>query len=161
MKPTRATIVALLASATLAVALPRSAGAQQVVRIPGSTISLTAPPGFKVSRNFSGLENDATGSKIMLVESPAQSRAELLAAFSSPKTLSTKYSAQGIRITRIEQIAVDGGQAPFAIGSKLENGREVVTYLSALGGNPDDNTMAVLATVMITPLDMLTRADVE
>jgi hypothetical protein len=165
----RATQLAAIAGVRLAcvlaplvlLALPVAASAQQVVRIPGTTISLTAPPGFKVARNFSGLENEATGSQIMLVETPVSARAELLAAFSSPKTLSSKYASQGIRITRIEQIALDGGQAPLAIGGKAQNGREVVTYLSTFGGNPELNTMAVLATVTVSPGDTLTRTDVE
>jgi hypothetical protein len=160
MTPNRRSLASLLAYALLASGLAASALAQ-AVRIPRTTITVTPPAGFSVARAFSGLENAATGSKIMLVENPAEARAELVAVFASPKTISTRYASQGIRITRIEQVSVDEGQIPLAIGGKAENGKEVVTYITTMGGRPDTNTMAVLITFSIAPMDALTRADVE
>ncbi len=159
MRRKRHVVAALLACTLLATGLAPCAFAQ-AVRIPRTTITVTPPPGFKIARTFSGLENADTGSKIMIVENPPEGRAEIMAVFASPKTISTRYASQGIRITRIEQVAVDGGQIPLAIGGKAENGKEVVTYITTMGG-PETNTMAALITFSITPMDTLRRADVE
>jgi hypothetical protein len=158
MGSNRNAVAALLACALLGTGLAPSAFAQ-AVRIPRTTITVTPPPGFKIARTFSGLEN-ATGSKITIVENPPEGHAEIIAVFASPKTISTRYASQGVRITRIEQVSVDEGQIPLAIGGKAENGKEVVTYITTMGG-PETNTMAALITFSITPTDTLTRADVE
>jgi hypothetical protein len=160
MTTNRRSLPTLLACALLASA-PTVAVLAQAVRIPRTTITVTPPPGFTVARTFSGLENAATGSKITLVENPPEARAELVAVFASPKTIATRYASQGIRVRGIEQVSVDEGQIPLAIGGKAENGKEVVTYITTMGGRPETNTMAVLITFSIAPMDTLTRADVE
>src|SRR5262245_6017454 len=103
MKPAFFRTLAFVA-AGLALATP--ALAQTTVRVPGTSVTLTAPPGYRLARAFSGLENADNGSSILVAELPPEGYAELVATFSSPKTLSTKMADQGVRVTRVEPVAV-------------------------------------------------------
>lgn len=137
-----------------------SAVTAQSTRVPGTSVTIAAPPGFKPSRNPPGLQNAETGSTIVIAELPSESYAEAAAVFSSPKTASTRYSAQGIRITRIEQLTIGAGQVPLAIGGQAENGREVKKYITIMGGG-QSNTKTTLITFSIAPSDTLGQSDVE
>jgi hypothetical protein len=138
-----------------------SAGNAQPTRIPGTSVTMTAPPGFRVSRNPPGLQNAETGSSIVIAELPPESYSEAAAVFSSPKTASNRYSGQGIRITRVEQLAVGAGQVPLAIGGQAENGREVRKYITVMGGDAQSNTKTTLITFSIAAADPLRQSDVE
>src|SRR5262249_25573634 len=135
-------IVRLLACALTSVAVVHGASAQ-VVRIPGTLVSLAAPQGFKIAREFRGLENVRAGSSITVEEFPPEMYPELNAAFSSPKSASTRFGDQGIRITRIEPLTLDGGTVPLAIGGQAFNNREFTKYMALMGG-PHAGTNTVL-----------------
>ena len=151
--------VALLACglASLAIASPANA---QMVRIPGTSVAMAAPPGFKPSRNPPGLANAETGSSIVIAELPQESYAEAVAVFASPKTASTRYASQGIRFIRIEQLTIGAAQVPLAIGGQAENGREIRKYIAVMGG-PQSSTKTTLITFSITRSDPLSQSDVE
>jgi hypothetical protein len=147
-----------LAFAAAAVAATSSPASAQIVRIPGTSVAMTPPPGFRLSRN-GGLE-DATGSSISVVEREPEGFAETIKNFASPKTASDGFAAQGIRITRIDQIALDTGQAPLAVGDQRQNGMQFRKYISVLGG-PTANANTVLITFSVTATGTLRQSDVE
>jgi hypothetical protein len=153
------TLVAMLACGLACVGLGASADAQPV-RIPGTSVTMTAPQGFKASRNPPGLTNAATGSSVVVAELPPDSYKEALAVFSSPKAASSRYAEQGIRFTRIEQLTIGAAQVPLAIGGKAENGREVRKYIAVMGG-AQNNEKTTLITFSITGSDSLGQSEVE
>lgn len=146
-----------VACAIAAVAANTSAVAQ-TVRIPGTSVAMTPPPGFRLARN-GGLE-DASGSTISIAERGPEGYAETVAYFASPKTASDAFGPQGVRIIRIEQIALDTGQAPLAIGDQRQNGMQFRKYLSVLGG-PSANANTVLITFSVSAPGTLRQSDVE
>jgi hypothetical protein len=152
-------IVRLLACALASLGVVCGAGAQ-LVTIPGTLVTLAAPQGFKVARTFSGLENAREGSSITIEQLPLDVYPELNSAFSSPKSASTRFGPQGIRITRIEPLALDSGQIPVAIGGQDFNGREFVKYIALMGG-PRAGTSTVLITFSLSGSSPLGRGDVE
>jgi hypothetical protein len=132
------------AIATLALA---PAGAQERVSLRGTSVTLTAPPGFTVTRDGKGLENAATGSSITVAERPADAYAELAARFASPKSLSEGYAGQGVTIRSVRTIAAPGGSVPFAVGRQASQAAlspELTKYLALLKG---DRTVLVTFTI--------------
>ncbi|MEO8465685.1 MAG: hypothetical protein ABI640_10125 [Gammaproteobacteria bacterium] len=152
MKPTLASWLALAAAFLPAL------GHAQVVQIPNSTVTLAAPAGFRVARNFVGLENTATGSMIQIAEYPPDQYAEVSSVFASPKTASTRYASEGVRITRIEPVSLESGSVPLAIGQQVKNGKEFQKYISVFGGG---EAKAVLVTFTIGAGQSMSRSDVE
>jgi hypothetical protein len=133
-----ATAVAMLALAP--------AGAQERVTLRGTSVTLTAPPGFAVTRDGKGLENAATGSSITVAERPAETYADLAARFSSPKSLSDGYAGQGVTIRSVRTIAAADGNVPFAVGRQASQALspELAKYLALLKG---DRTVLVTFTI--------------
>jgi hypothetical protein len=156
----RAAWRSLVASGWLGLALAGPAGAQSLARIPGTAVTMTAPAGYRISRGFSGLENPETGSSIVVAELPPEGYAQLLATFSSPKTLSSRMAADGVRVTRIEQVTVDTGQVPLAIGGQKQDGKDFTKYMTVMGG-PAAQAKTVLVTFNVAPRDPLGRDTVE
>jgi len=152
-------IVRLLGFAFASLGVVSGAGAQ-LVTIPGTLVTLAAPQGFKVAQTFRGLENVRAGSSITVEEYPASAYPELNAAFSSPKSASTKFGDQGVRITRIEPLALDSGQVPLAIGGQAFKGREFVKYMALMGG-PRSGTNTVLISFNLAGATPLSRDEVE
>ena len=106
----------LAAAATIAALTLAPAGAQERVALRGTSVTLTAPPGFTPTRDGKGLENAATGSSITVAERPAEAYAELAARFSSAKSLSDGYAGQGVTIRSVRTISVEDDSVPFAVG---------------------------------------------
>jgi hypothetical protein len=150
--------VRLVTAFALAAALLPSWSDAQLVQIPGTSVTLAAPQGFRVSRSFPGLENTATASTIQIVEYPPEQLAEVSSVFSSPKTASTRYASEGVRFTRIEPVAIEGGSAPLAVGQQAKNGMEFQKYVTVLGGG---EAKTVLVTFTIGSRQQTSRADVE
>ena len=142
----------------LAVALLPSLSNAQLVQIPNTSVTLAAPQGFRIARSFPGLENTMTASTIQIAEYPPAKYAETVAVFASPKTASTRYAGEGVRFTRIEPVAVEGGSVQLAIGQQVKNGKELQKYITVFGGG-DAN--AVLVTFTIGAPQALSRSDVE
>ena len=122
---------AVLAAAALAM-VSFAAGSQEAVTIPGTLVTLTPPPGFKVAGR--GLDNGA-GSTITISERSAEGYAELAATFSSAKNLSAAYAAQGVTIRAVRQIGVPAGQTLFAAGTQSFRGRNTSRYFALLKGD--------------------------
>ncbi|HZF29758.1 MAG TPA: hypothetical protein VE907_11600 [Gammaproteobacteria bacterium] len=153
----RASSAALLLAALWGLGLVEPASAQ-MVQIPGTSVAMTPPPGFKLSRT--GLEDPDSGSSVSVAEMPADGFAKLAATFASPKTASAGFAGQGIKITRIEQIAVEGGQIPLAIGDQSQSGQQLTKYIAVMGG-PMLHTNAVLITFNLTSTSRVRQGDVE
>jgi hypothetical protein len=139
---------------------PASYADAQTVRIPRTNVAMTAPPGFKVAREFTGLEDPETGATIRITELAPEAYADLAAALSSPKTASDRYASQGIRITRIEPLAVGDTQAPLAIGGAEVKNQPVAKYMTVLGG-ASVGARTVWVVVDVPATSTLRRADVE
>lgn len=142
--------------AALSLALDASA---QLVAVPGTHVALAPPQGFTLARTFSGFENARGGSSITVEEMPPNAAADIAAAFSSPKGLTTRFASQGVRITRIDRVAVDSGEAPLAVGEQSFRGSEFVKYMTLLGGRDGKNT--VLITFNLSAATPLRQSDVE
>jgi hypothetical protein len=149
---------ALVAALLLAAAAP--AAFAQLVRIPRTNVAIAPPAGFKLAREFTGLENPDTGAKLTVTELGPEAYAELAASLASPKTASSKFASQGIRVTRIEQLTVGGTQAPFAIGGAEVRGQAVTKYLTVLGG-AQAGARTVWVVVDVPDSASLRRGDVE
>jgi hypothetical protein len=131
----------------------------QLVPVPGTLVALAPPKGFTLAREFGGFENKRGGSSITVEEMPPNAAADIVAAFSSPKGLSTRFGSQGVRITRIDRIALDSGDAPLAVGEQSFQGSEFVKYMTLLGGRDGKNT--VLITFNLSTVTPLRQSDVE
>ena len=145
------------ALALVAALVPAGSDAQSV-QVPGTSVVLTPPQGFRVARSFPGLENPTTASRIEIAEYPPAQFAEVSSVFASPKTASTRYASEGVRFTRIEPVAIEGGSAPLAVGQQAKNGVESQKYVTVLGGG-EANT--VLVTFTLGARQQTSRADVE
>lgn len=151
-------LVRILASVAVGLGLVWSASAQ-LVPVPGTLVALAPPKGFTLAHEFGGFENKRGGSSITVEEMPPNAAADIVAAFSSPKGLSTRFGSQGVRITRIDRIALDSGDAPLAVGEQSFKGSEFVKYMTLLGGRDGKNT--VLITFNLSAATPLRQSDVE
>jgi hypothetical protein len=150
-------VVRILACvAALALAFGASA---QLVPVPGTLVALAPPQGFTLAREFSGFENKRGGSSITVEEMPPNAAADITAAFSSPKGVTTRFASQGVRITRIDRVALASGDAPLAVGEQSFKGSEFVKYMTLLGGRDGQNT--VLITFNLSAATTLRQSDVE
>jgi hypothetical protein len=141
--------------------LAAAANAQSpVLPIPGSSVAMAPPKGFRPARGFPGLESAEDGSSITIGELPPDGYAKLAATFASPKAASAGFAGQGIRITRIEQLTVGSAQVPLAVGDQAQNGKQFRKFIALLGG-PSSQTNAVLVTFNLTDASPLRQGDVE
>jgi hypothetical protein len=151
-------LVLVLAPFAFGLGLVSSASAQ-LVPVPGTLVALAPPQGFTLSREFSGFENKRGGSSITVEEMPPNTAADITAAFSSPKGVSTRFASQGVRITRIDRVGLESGDAPLAVGEQSFKGSEFVKYMALLGGRDGKNT--VLITFNLSAATPLRQSDVE
>lgn len=142
------TCLALLACVRLASAEP--------VRIPGTTVSVEPPPGFNVSKRFSGLENPGTGSTLMIVELPAEAHEELAAIMSSLESAREAWAPRGISINDVTRVDAGGNEVPIAIGTQSVGPQTVTKYMALLGG---DRT--VLVSINVSDPNEISRAEAE
>lgn len=145
-------LAAMLAALTLGPAL-----AQERVALRGTSVTLTAPPGFALTRDGKGLEDTATGSSIAIAERPAEAYAELATRFTSAKSLTEGYAGQGVTIRSVRTIGASEGGIPFAVGRQASQALapELAKYLALLRG---DRTVLVTFTIGDRSLS---EADVE
>jgi len=131
----------------------------QLVAVPGTHVALAPPQGFTLARSFSGFENVRGGSSITVEEMQPNAAADITAAFSSPKGVTTRFESQGVRVTRIDRVALESGDAPLAVGEQSFKGSEFVKYMTLLGGRDGMNT--VLITFNLSVATPLRQRDVE
>ncbi len=151
-------LVPILACLASGLGLATSASAQ-LVPVPGTLVALAPPKGFTPARSFSGFENVRGGSSITVEEMLPNAAADIVAAFSSPKGVTTRFGSQGVSITRIDRVALDSGDAPLAVGEQSFKGSEFVKYMALLGGRDGKNT--VLITFNLSAATPLRQSDVE
>lgn len=152
--------LSLVLSSAAAILIAASNAAAQTIRVPRTSVTMTAPEGFKPAREFVGLENTETGATIRITELAPEAYEGLAESLSSPKTASARFASQGIRITRIEPLAVGDAQAPFAIGGAEVQGRPIVKYMTVLGGAPA-GSRTVWVVVDVPDASSLSRTAVE
>jgi len=134
------------------------AAAAQLVRIPHTFISLEPPPGFSATRAFGGFENRRAGWVIEVLEVGGELWPHYTAAFSSPASANAAFGfAMGIRVERIEQLALDSGEVPLALGQS-GFGRGFVTYTALID---DRRANPVFVTMGLRRSSALGRSDVE
>jgi len=150
-------IARLLVCALSCVGFACAAGAQ-LVRIPHTFVSLSPPLGFTATRTFGGFENRRAGWMIRVEEfDPSENR--LVEAFSSPARANALFGSEGIRIARIEQLALETGTVPLAIGvPKTPFGRELVKYMALMH---DRGAALVVVMFNLSRSSTLGRSEVE
>jgi hypothetical protein len=151
-------LVSVVAFALVGLGVASSAAAQ-LVAVPGTHVALVPPQGFTLAREFSGFENKRGGSSITVEEMPPNTAADIVASFSSPKGVTTHFASQGVRITRIDRVALSSGDAPLAVGEQSFKGSEFVKYMTLLGGRDGQNT--VLITFNLSAATPLRQSDIE
>lgn len=100
-----------------------SFGQNTPVLIPGTSYSMVPPEGFVVSANFSGFQNNETGSSIIVADFPA-SYAELVKGFTK-EALKTK----GMELISKETVSYQQKEATLYKVSQVANG---ITYLKQI-----------------------------
>jgi len=126
--------------------------APQRLPIRGTSVTLTAPPGFTPSRNERGIENTTTGTTITISEASAEAYVGLADRFKSAKAMTDGYANQNVTIRTVRSV---DGKIPFAIGRQTKDGKDLTRYLALLKG---DKTVLVSFT---SPDRSFTEADAE
>jgi hypothetical protein len=137
------------------------AASAELVRVPYTLVSLSPPPGFTATRAFGGFENRRAGWMIRVEELDPSEYPRLVAAFSSPERANELFGPDGVRIMSIEQLALDSGDVPLAIGfQKAFFGRELVKYMALMGGRGADRRPVVIM-FNVSRSSTFGRSDVE
>jgi hypothetical protein len=155
----QAALPSLFAWALIGLGVAGPVAAQQA-RIPGTSVTIAVPQGFRFSRRFPGLENPTTGSTVTIIEYPPEAYADLAPVFESPISVDKRFASEGVRITRLEQLTVDGAPVPLAIGGQEINRKEIAKYIALLGG-AKTKSKTVVITFNVTDSDSLSASDVE
>jgi hypothetical protein len=126
------------------------------VAIPGTSVSMEIPAGFSLSKSFSGLENPADGSTVMVVELPAAEHAKLSALFSDLAAAKRELSRQNVSVDRTQTLVVAGKSVPMIVGTQPSAAGKVGKYAAVLQGD-----MTVLITFNVLDAKSLTADIVE
>lgn len=124
----------------------------QRLTIRGTSVTLTAPPGFTASRSERGIENTTTGTTITISEAAAEAYPGLADRFKSAKSMTDGYANQNVTIRTVRSV---DGKIPFASGRQTKDGKDFTRYLALLKG---DKTVLVSFT---SPDRNFTEADAE
>jgi hypothetical protein len=124
----------------------------QRLTIRGTSVTLTAPPGYTPSRSERGIENTTTGTTITISEASAEAYAGLADRFKSAKSMTDGYANQNVTIRTVRTV---DGKIPFAVGRQTKDGKDLTRYLALLKG---DKTVLVSFT---SPDRNFTEADAE
>jgi len=124
----------------------------QRLPIRGTSVTLTAPPGFTASRSERGIENTTTGTTVTISEASAEAYPGLADRFKSAKAMTDGYANQGVTIRTVRNV---DGKIPFAVGRQTKDGKDLTRYLALLKG---DKTVLVSFT---SPDRTFTEADAE
>ena len=128
----------------LALSVPAAVTAQEtggIVYLPGKTLGLTPPPGFKLSNAFSGFIDAASGNSILLVELPPGVYSEVKAGMTAEG-----LAKQNITISSNEPIKIDGFEGILIKGKQSAGGKQVSKWILLLG--------ATEATILLTVQDL-------
>lgn len=153
-------IAGLLLCALSCLVFASAASAQQLVKVPGTSVSFSPPPGFTATRTFGGFRNRRAGWTIRVADFDPSAYPDLIAAFSSPESANRVFGPDGVRITSIEQLALDSGDVPLAIGVQKSIGRDLVKYMALMGGQGVDRRPVVIV-FNVRRSSAFDRSDVE
>ena len=121
---------------------PQEPQGPQRLTIRGTSVTLTAPPGYTASRTTRGIENTTTGTTITISEASAEAYAGLAERFKSAKAMTDGYANQGVTIRTVRSV---DGKIPFAIGRQTTSaGKDVTKYFALLQG---DKTVLLTFTI--------------
>lgn len=131
-----------LALAAFIACLATPVVAEGPIKISGTTVTITPPPGFERATDFAGLANIEKEGSFLIAEFPAAAAGELGKLFADEDVAKANFGKQGIVITSQDDIESASGQpVPILRGTQDANG---ITY---------DKWMALYTgakTVMIT-----------
>lgn len=108
--------------------------AQELVRVPGTTVSLAPPAGFVLSRTFAGLENAQTGSSITIAEFSAEAYAELAPLFASLEAAREAWGARGISVDSLSELSIGERRVPLLTGTQPAGRSTFKKYIAVLTG---------------------------
>ena len=126
------------------------------IAIPGTSVSLEPPAGFTVAENFSGLENNESGSSITINELPPEAYPEVSTIFSTAESASEGLLRQGIIVDEHTLVTVGQDQVPLLRGTQQTAVGEFTKYLTLLKGET-----TVLVTFNIVDPAQITQEMVE
>ena len=119
----------------------------QKIQIPGTRVTLDAPPGFVVSRQFPGLERNDLGASILVTEIPGPY--EKVAPTLNAENLATR----GVRVTGTQAATIAGTDGKLMTGTQTAAGGVVVKKWIAVFGD-SSKTVLLMATF---PLELEDR----
>jgi hypothetical protein len=111
----------------------------QSVRVPGTEVSLTPPPGFQLAQRFSGFERPDAGASIVVTEMAAP--VDQVAAGWTPQAA----AQQGMTITASEDVIIAGTRARLFNVSQTASGTQFRRWILLMG----DRTKTVLVTASV------------
>jgi len=109
----------------------------EVIKVPGTTLLMTPPAGFTLSKDFTGFENRQTKSSIMIVEFPKSSYSELAALFLDINLAQENFSPIGVSVLGQKNIVLTANKATvlFLSGIQAYKDKEVGKYLALVEGD--------------------------
>ncbi|MEL6779969.1 MAG: hypothetical protein AAFO06_22260 [Cyanobacteria bacterium J06597_16] len=125
------------------------------VLIPGTSVSLSPPPGFVLSDQFSGFVNPDSFSSIVLVEMPPEAYSDLAAIFSdTPAAIDEAFAERGITIETesVSTLSVQEGAIPWVIATQFADGIRVKKYFGLLGKDGESTQLLTVNVIEPDPL---------
>lgn len=127
------------AALLIAIGTNLAAGATpEVIGIPGTRVSIEAPPDFVLASQFAGLQNPELASSIMISELPAPV-AGVTAGFTAEGLLS-----RGMTLRSSEEVSVAGRPRRLISVTQVANGTTFEKWMAAFGNS--SATVLVVAT---------------
>lgn len=124
-------------SSTLLPSIKASAKERELIAIPGTSVSLSPPPSFALSDQFSGFINPETLSSIVVAELPSAAHLELASLFAStPEKITDTFAERGITLTveAVSSVLVGESQIPLIKGTQTVGGVQIDKYFTLFGG---------------------------
>src|SRR5688572_22612420 len=90
----------------------------QRLTIRGTSVTLTAPPGYTAAGSERGIENTTTGTTITISEASAEAYPGLADRFKSAKSMTDGYANRNVTIRSVRSV---DGNIPFAVGRQTKN----------------------------------------
>lgn len=107
----------------------------ETVKIPGTTVTMSAPKGFELSNSFTGYFNESNNSSVLVVEFPKEAFAQLNQIFSNLSVAKNQFSQQGVDIREVKNIISGNGRVNILIGTQIASGYKADKYLALFEGD--------------------------
>ncbi len=139
----------------LGLAGPVAAQGGAVVPVPGTSVSLTPPPGYAAASGYSGFANAATGGSIVVVELPKETYA-VMAFDADVARLREGLARSGIAVDTARFGSVGATDALLVIGSQTAGGTRYTKWIAVI-----DAAQTVMLTVQVPQGQALTQPEVD